>query len=111
MTPPRFVALPADQRPGVDAGLVAVVAANVALGFVVPHVDQAAHVGGLVAGIAVGLLMAAVPGATGTRAALARHGATALLVTACVGALLHFAPQGKLVVLRVVWAAQLAPAR
>ena len=111
VTPPRFAALPADQRPGVDAGLVAVVAANVALGFVVPHVDQAAHVGGLVAGIAVGLLMAAVPGATGARAALARHGATALLVTACVGALLHFAPQGKLVVLRVVWAAQLAPAR
>jgi membrane associated rhomboid family serine protease len=111
VTPPRFVPLPAHMRPGVDAGLVAVVAANVAFGFVVPHVDQAAHVGGLLAGMVVGLLMAAVPSATGARAALVRHGATALLVTACVGALLHFAPQGKLVVLRVVWAAQLAPAR
>ena len=58
-----------------------------------PHVDQAAHVGGLLAGVAVGALMAAVPSATGARAALVRHGATALLVTACVGTLLHVAPQ------------------
>ncbi len=110
LTPPRFAALPHDKRPGVDLPLVAVVAANVALGFVVPHVDQAAHIGGLVGGMLVGVLMAAMPGATSARAALARHAATALLVTACVGALLHFAPQDKLVVLRTVWAPQLAPA-
>ncbi len=109
LTPPRFVALPEDKRPGVDRPLVAVVAANVALGFVVPHVDQAAHIGGLLAGIAVGLLMAAVPSATGGRATLARFAATTLLVTACVGALLHFAPQDKLVVLRAVRGAELLP--
>jgi len=108
VTPPRFVALPEEKRPGVDGALVAVVAANVALGFVIPHVDQAAHIGGLLGGMAVGALMAAVPSATGARAALVRHGATLLLVTLCVGALLHFAPQDKLVVERAVWAAQLA---
>ena len=111
VTPPRFVPLPPEKRPGVDPGLVAVVATNVGFGFVIPHVDQAAHVGGLLAGMAIGALMAVVPGATGARAALVRHGATALLVTACVGALLHFAPSEKLVVLRAVWAGRLAPGR
>lgn len=111
LTPPRFVPLPVDQRPGVDPGLVAVVAINIGFGFVTPHVDQAAHVGGLLAGLAVGTLMAAVPSATGARAALARHAATALLVAFCVGALLHFSPQGKLVVLRAAWDAQFAPPR
>ena len=112
LTPPRFVPLPVDKRPGVDPGLVAVVAINIGFGFVTPHVDQAAHVGGLLAGIAVGTLMAAVPSATGARAALARHAATALLVAGCVGALLHFSPQGKLIVLRAAWAAaHLAPPR
>ncbi len=60
--------------------------------------------------MAVGALMAAFPNATGARAALARHAATALLLAACVGALLHFAPREKLVVLRAVWGPQLAPA-
>lgn len=108
VTPPRFVALPVDKRPGVDAALIGVVAANVAVGFVIPHVDQAAHIGGLLAGLAIGALMAIVPHATGPRAALARHFATATLVTLCVGALLHFAPQDKLTVLRAVWASRLA---
>jgi hypothetical protein len=53
--------------------------------------------------MAIGLFMAAVPSATGARAALARHGAAALLVTVCVGALLHFAPQERLLVLRALW--------
>jgi rhomboid protease GluP len=111
VTPPRFVALPQDERPsGVDGRLVAVVATNVAFGFVVPHVDQAAHIGGLLAGMAVGALMAVVPGATGLGAAFARYAAVGVLVAGCVGALLHFAPQDKLVVMRAVWAAQLSPA-
>ena len=111
VTPPRFVPLPVHKRPGVDTGLVVVVALNVGFGFVVPHVDQAAHVGGLLAGMAVGALMAVFPNATGARAALARHAATAVLVVACVAALLHFSPRERLVVLRAVWAAQFAPAR
>jgi len=111
VTPPRFVALPEGERPGgVGGRLVAVVAANVALGFVVPHVDQAAHIGGLLAGMAVGALMAAVPRATSLGAAFARYAATGLLVAGCVGALLHFAPQDKLVVMRAVWAGRLSPA-
>jgi membrane associated rhomboid family serine protease len=110
VTPPRFMALPPDERPGnVDWRLVAVVAANVALGFVIPHVDQAAHIGGLLAGMAIGGLMAVVPTATDARATLARYVATVMLVTAGVGALLHFAPQDKLVVMRAVWTAKLAP--
>ncbi len=123
ITPPRFVSLPADERPGFDLGLVAIVALNVVIGFVIPHldvifgfaiphVDQAAHIGGLLGGMAVGALMAGVPRATGARATLVRYFATALLVTACVAALLHFAPQDKLVVLRTVWGPQMtAPAR
>ena len=111
VTPPRFVSLPPDERPGVDIGLVVVVALNLALGLFVRHVDQAAHVGGLLAGIAVGALMAVVPTATGARAALARHGATALLATACIGALLHFAPRDELIALRAQWPWQHASMR
>ncbi len=110
VTPPRFVPLPADKRPGIDIGLIVVVALNVGFGFVFPHIDQAAHIGGLVGGMAVGALMAGVPDATGARAAVARHAATALLVTVAVGALLHFAPQAELVVLRTVWGPQLVHA-
>jgi rhomboid protease GluP len=103
MVPPRFASLPPARRPGVDTGLIQVVVINIALGFVVPHVDQAAHVGGLVAGMVLGAVMAAVPSATGARAALARYGATALLATVCVSALLHGAPHDKLVALRAQW--------
>ena len=111
ITPPRFVPLPVDKRPGVDVGLVAVVAANVAFGFVVPHVDQAGHLGGLIGGMAIGAIMAAVPNATGARAAFVRHGASALLVFACVAALLHFSPHDKLAALRAVRGLPAAPAR
>ena len=103
MVPPRFASLPPEKRPGVDPGLVQVVVINIALGFVVPHVDQAAHVGGLLGGMALGVVMAAVPGAAGARAALARYAVTASLVTACVGALLHSAPHERLAALRAEW--------
>ena len=111
ITPPRFVPLPPDKRPVVDIGLVVVVALNLGLGLFFKHVDQSAHVGGLLAGVAIGLLMAVVPTATSARAAVVRYVATAALVTVCVGALLHFAPTPRLVVLRAVWTSQLAPAR
>ncbi len=108
VTPPRFVPLPIDKRPGIDIGLIVVVALNVGFGFVFPHIDQAAHIGGLLGGMAVGGLMAVIPNATGARVAVARYAATALLLTAGVGALLHFAPQADLVVLRTVWGPRLA---
>jgi rhomboid protease GluP len=111
VVPPRFVPLPPDKRPGVDRGLIQVVVINVALGFVVPHVDQAAHIGGLVAGMATGALLSLVPAATGARAAAARYGATALLTAVCVGALLHNAPQQRLFVMRAMWPWQQATAR
>jgi rhomboid protease GluP len=106
VVPPRFVPLPPEKRPGVDRGLIQVVVINVALGFIVPHVDQAAHIGGLLGGMAVGALLSVVPTATGARAALARYGATALLATACVSALLHGAPQQRLLVMRALWPLQ-----
>lgn len=111
MVPPRFAHLPKDKRPGIDQGLIQVVAMNVALGFIVPHVDQAAHVGGLVAGMALGAVLAAAPLATSARASLARYGATALLVTVCVGALLHGAKTPQLMMLRAQWPWQQASSR
>jgi membrane associated rhomboid family serine protease len=106
LVPPRFAHLPAHGRPQVDSRLVQLVATNLALGFVVPHVDQAAHVGGLLAGLVLGGLMAARPGAAGGLGALARHGAAALLVTACVVALLRGAPHLQLQLLRAQWSWQ-----
>ena len=111
LVPPRFAHLPADKRPQVDIRLLQLVVINVALGFVVPHVDQAAHVGGLLAGMALGAVMAALPAATGGRAALARHGVAALLVAVCIGALLHGAPRQQLQVLRAQWSWQQAAVR
>lgn len=111
LVPPRFASLPPHKRPGVDPGLVQVVVINIALGFVVPHVDQAAHVGGLLAGMALGAVMAAVPSATGAGAALARHAAAALLAIVCVGALLHGAPHDRLMALRAQWDWQQASSR
>jgi rhomboid protease GluP len=108
VTPPRFQRLPPDKRPGMDLRLVLIVAGNLVLGALVPHVDQAAHVGGLLAGMALGGLMAAVPEATGARAATARYAATAVLATLCIGALLHFAPRQQLLIQRALWHGQQA---
>jgi len=103
IVPPRFAHLPPDKRPGIDQGLIQVVVMNVALGFIVPHVDQAAHLGGLFGGMVLGAVMAAVPTATSARAAVARYVVAALLLTACVSALLHGAPRQQLMVQRVLW--------
>ncbi len=111
VTPPRFQPLPPDKRPGMDWRLVLIVAANLVLGALMPHVDQAAHVGGLLAGMLVGALMAMMPTATGARAALARYAATALLATVCVSALLHGPQRQQLLVMRALWPAQQASNR
>ena len=86
---PRFAHLPKHRQPGLNKGLIQAVAINVGMGFLIRGVDNSAHIGGLVGGILVGLLMAVAPAATGGRAALARYAATAGLVAVCVGALLH----------------------
>ena len=86
---PRFAHLPRDRQPGLNKGLIQAVVINIGAGFLIKGVDNSAHVGGLVGGIALGLVMAAVPTATGTRDALARHAIAAGLVAVCIGTLLH----------------------
>lgn len=91
MPPPRFAHLPKDQQPGLGRGLVQAVAINIGMGFAIQGVDNAAHVGGLLAGMVLGGLMAFAPMAGGQGGALARYLAAAALVAGCVGALLHAA--------------------
>ena len=81
--PPRAGAgaLPAPM----DRSLIQVVVINLGMGFAIPGVDQAAHVGGLVGGFAIGLVMAALPAARGTGAVLARFAATAALTPVTQG--------------------------
>ena len=93
---PRFAHLPKHRQPGLNNGLIQAVVINVGMGFMIPGVDNSAHVGGLLGGLAVGLLMAIAPSARGAQEALARYAATAALVAVCVAALLHHAPQGPL---------------
>jgi membrane associated rhomboid family serine protease len=97
---PRYAHLPASRRPGINKGLIQAIAINVGMGFAIQGVDNAAHLGGLVGGLAVGGVMAVAPAAVDARAALARLVATALLVTACVGALLHSGDRAALMALR-----------
>ena len=93
---PRFAHLPPAQRPGIHKGLLQAVAINIGAGFMIHGVDNAAHVGGLLAGLAIGVVMAAAPSAVGARAALVRYAAVALLVVGCVGALLHGGDRAQL---------------
>jgi rhomboid protease GluP len=86
---PRFAHLPKHLQPGINPGLIQAVAINVGMGFLMPGVDNSAHVGGLLGGIVLGLLMAMAPAATEARASLARYLAAAGLVALCVGGLLH----------------------
>jgi rhomboid protease GluP len=108
---PRFANVPANLRPGINKGLIQAVAINVGIGFMIPGVDNAAHVGGLLSGVALGLVMAVAPGAAGARAALVRYAATAGLVAVCVGLLLHGAQRPELIRLRTELDAHRAPDR
>ena len=100
MPPPRFAHLPKSQQPGLGRGLVQAVAINIGMGFAIQGVDNAAHVGGLLAGVVLGCLMAVAPAALGQRATLMRYVAAAALVATSVGALLHAADQPELQRLR-----------
>ena len=104
---PRFAHLPKHRQPGLNKGLLQAVAINIGMGFLIRGVDNSAHVGGLLGGVAVGLLMAVAPAATGARAALVRYAATAALVAVCVGALLHGADPRRFVPWRAVVESQL----
>ncbi len=86
---PRFAHLPKHMQPGINTGLIQAVAINIGMGFLIQGVDNSAHVGGLLGGLVLGLLMAMVPRATSPRASLMRYLAAAGLVAVCVGALLH----------------------
>jgi membrane associated rhomboid family serine protease len=108
---PRFAHLPKHKQPGLNKGLIQAVVINVGMGFLIKGVDNSAHVGGLLGGIAVGLLMAIAPAATSARGALVRYAATAGLVALCAGALLHAANQPTLMRWRAEFQAELRATR
>ena len=96
LPPPRFAHLPKSQQPGIPNGLIQVIAINVGMGFMIRGVDNAAHVGGLVGGVALGIVMAISPAAAAARDTLVRFMATAGLVAVCVGTLLRHVDQPAL---------------
>lgn len=108
---PRFAHLPASQRPGINKGLIQAIAINVGMGFAIKGVDNAAHVGGLIGGLAVGIVMAIAPAAVDPRATLVRFVATAALTAGCVGALLHGGNHADLLSMRAELEAQQHPDR
>jgi rhomboid protease GluP len=103
---PRFADLPKSLRPGINKSLIQAVAINVGMGFLIKGVDNAAHVGGLLGGVVLGIVMAAVPHAVDARAALARYAVAAGLVAVCLGSLLHGANRANLMQLRAELDAQ-----
>ena len=103
---PRFAHLPKSRRPGINKSLIQAVAINIGMGFLIAGVDNAAHVGGLLGGVAVGIVMACVPQAVDARATLARYALAAGLVAVCVGSLLHGANRPYLMQLRAQFDAQ-----
>lgn len=108
---PRFAHLPKHQQPGINKGLIQAVAINVGMGFMIKGVDNAAHVGGLLGGVALGFIMALAPRAVGSRATLMRYVAAAALVAVCAGTTLHRGNQAQLMLLRAELDAQRALSR
>jgi len=104
---PRFANLPKHLQPGIHKGLIQAIVINVGMGFMMKGVDNSAHVGGLIGGVALGIVMAAAPRAVGPRATLVRYLAAAGLVAACVAALMHTADARRLVVLRASFDAEI----
>ncbi len=81
-------------------------AINIGMGFVITGVDNAAHVGGVLGGLVLGVVMAVAPAAVSARATLVRFMAAAGLVAVCVGALLSTANRAELLQLRAELDAQ-----
>ena len=101
--PPRFAHLPKSQQPGIAGGLIQAVAINIGMGFAITGVDNAAHVGGVLGGLALGLVMAAAPAARSAGATLLRFVLATALVAVCVGMLLNGANRPQL----LEWRAQM----
>jgi rhomboid protease GluP len=97
---PRFAHLPRHLQPGIHKGLIQAVAINIGMGFMIRGVDNAAHVGGLLGGVLLGIVMAVSPAAVEARHTFARFVAAAGLVAVCVGTLLHGADRPQLLLLR-----------
>ena len=97
---PRFAHLPRHLQPGIHSGLIQAVAINIGMGFMIRGVDNAAHVGGLVGGVVLGIIMAVSPTAVEARDTFARFVAAAGLVAVCTGMLLHSANRPQLMLLR-----------
>jgi rhomboid protease GluP len=108
---PRFAHLPKSRQPGIHKGLIQAVAINVGMGFLIKGVDNAAHVGGLLGGVALGIIMAVAPAAVGAHATLMRYVAAGVLVAACAGGLLHRGDRAELMQLRMELDAQRATQR
>lgn len=104
---PRFAHLPKHMQPGINKGLIQAVAINIGMGFLIQGVDNSAHVGGLLGGLVLGLLMAVAPRATNPRDTLARYLAAAGLVAVCVGLLLHGSAKPQMNFLRAEFDAEL----
>ncbi len=100
---PRFAHLPKSQQPGIPGGLIQAVAINIGMGFAITGVDNAAHVGGVIGGLVLGLVMAPAPAARSASATLLRFVAAAALVAVCVGTLLDGANRAQL----LEWRAQM----
>ncbi len=71
------------HRPMVDKGLLQLIVLNIATGFFIAGIDQAAHVGGVVGGFAVGAIFAFASHRGGAAATALRAAATLLLLGAC----------------------------
>jgi len=108
---PRFAHLPKHQQPGINKGLIQAVAINIGMGFMIQGVDNSAHVGGLLGGLALGIIMACAPAAISLRSTLYRFVAAALLTLACIAALLHGGDRPGLMQMRAELEAQQHPQR
>ena len=74
------------RGPKIDKPLIQVIVINLAMGFFIQGVDQAAHVGGFLGGLAIGAIL----GVRGGRGVVgSRLLVAALLVAACLWALFH----------------------
>lgn len=76
-----------EHPPMLDRGLLQLVALNIATGFFIHQIDQAAHVGGVVGGFAVGAIFAVASGRAGRAVGALRYVATLALLGACVAPL------------------------
>ncbi len=91
-----------------DGRMLATIAINIGICFVIPHWDPTINIAGALAGIVVGAILLVAPQRGGTSAALLRFVAIGLLLAACVNGLGHSGDREFLTKLRVAYDAWLA---